>query len=336
MVAWALAGQVGALGGPVLVGDYETPDAAVIVFNESWPDAWPKLVKAVASEVPVYVLREDGATTKAMTRQIEALPERTLDVLETLSFQVDTPWARDWGPLTVRSAKGVTWLDTPYAVDRPADDVAPRMLARAFGASVVDVDPPIDGGAIASNGRGLCVMTREYIEKHIEGQEIDPASVGCRSVTYVPALEQESTKHVDMFLQFIGPDAIVLAEVDPLADPENATRLEATYDAVVDAAVAQGLELKVTRVPMGPADREGNYFPYINFARFGDTLIVPSYHSVSVRMQARAYARLQTAMPNLRQVAIHADDMATSGGSVHCITVGLWLTVNPRRGWPVD
>lgn len=324
-MAWALAGQAGALVGPQLVGDFESPDAMVVVYTDAWPKEWSRLVRALAPQVPVYVLREEDTSSRQMTRAIAGLPDSVLDRVETLSFTVDTAWSRDWGPLTARTATGVVWLDTPYAIDRPADDIAPQLLGESFGADVVGVNPPVDGGAIASNGHGLCVMTQDYLDKHTQGERIDPGDVGCRTIVYVPALEQEETKHADLFVQFVASDAIVLAEVDELEDPLNATRLAAAQDAIVGAGRREGLQIQVYRVPMGPPDSEGNYYPYVNFTRVGDVAIVPRYDTVDPRLQARALGRLRLAMPGVRQILVTADEIAEAGGSVHCVTVGLWL-----------
>jgi agmatine deiminase len=311
---------------PLLQGDYEAPDAVALVFSETWQPAWRTMTIALATELPVVMFRESIADEPAFRRALARLPADARASVEVVDFPVDTPWVRDWGPLQAKSGSRVVWLDAPYSAARGSDDMVPQMLGERFAIDVQGLPASIDGGAVASNGRGLCVMTIEYRDAFAGGRALQPEALGCRALAFVPALADESTMHADMLAQFVAADVLVLAEVDAQGDPDNATRLEAAGDLIRLAADRLGQPLQVVRVPMSPPDDQGVYRPYVNFLQAGATVLVPEYASVDPQLQARAHAILRRLMPSARHVGVDAEQMAASGGSVHCVTLGLRLS----------
>lgn len=308
-----------------MVGDWEPPDAVAIVFTQTWLDAWRQMLDALTRSTNVLVLREDIASPRAMQRAIDALSPVQQDRVWRTGIFVDSPWVRDWGPLQMRDGGVPRWLDAPYAVARPWDDMAPRVMAEFMSTDVFEIEASIDGGAIASNGEGLCVSTIEYFDSYVgDPAAIDLADLGCQVLALVPALRDEPTMHIDLLLQFVEPGVVALADIDQDRDPDNARRLSQAASTLKDAASTMRLPLSVERVPMPPP--EGELFrSYTNFFRTADSVLIPSYDRVDADLEDAAHGVLQQLMPDARFVPIPSERMTQEGGAIHCLTLGLHL-----------
>ena len=64
-------------------------------------------------------------------------------------------------------------------------------------------------------------------------------------------LEQEATRHVDMFASFLAPDLVVVAKVDPRSDPANARILDENAR-LLGRATVDGRPLRVERIWIPP------------------------------------------------------------------------------------
>ena len=308
-----------------MVGDWEPPDAVAIVFTQTWLEAWRQMLDGLPRSTYVLVLREDIASARAMQRAIDALPPSQQDRVWRTGIFVDSPWVRDWGPLQMRDGGIPRWLDAPYAVARPWDDMAPQAMAEFMSTDVFAIDASIDGGAIASNGEGLCVSTIEYFDSYVgDPTAIDLGGLGCHVLALVPALRDEPTMHIDLLLQFVEPGVVALAEIEQDLDPDNAMRLAQAAATLKDAAATMRLPLSIERVPMPPP--EGEMFrSYTNFFRTADSVLIPTYDRVDDALEEAAHDVLQSVMPEARFIPIPSERMTAEGGAIHCLTLGLHL-----------
>ncbi len=314
-----------------LVGDHEPAERYVITLAGGWPRTYPALLEALAAEAPVTVFVQADAGMRAARRFVAALPAHTRAQVTLRPDLVDSPWIRDYGPLQVHETDGaITWLDALYE-ERPRDDAVPSRLAMEWSVPLEPLPVSFDGGAIVSDGRGHCVSTSDYLD----AQHIDPAGtqlreellpvLGCETLLIVPALLEEDTGHVDMFLQFLGDRTVGIASVDPDIDPEQATRLDTVAAAVKAFSERRDLGWTIVRVAMG-ADISGDLFPYINGIHLPHTFLMPSYHPRPTPTEIRAADALAAAMPGTRVVRIPTAQMADLGGALHCAVLGI------RRG----
>jgi agmatine/peptidylarginine deiminase len=240
---------------------------------------------------------------------------------------VNSAWIRDWGPLQAREADGsMVWLDAEYSTMRPEDDGAPTFLASEYGAPLQALPVLLDGGALASNGEGICVSTREFFDKwDINRKDIAVLSVelGCRHILLVPALRSEETKHVDLFLQFVEPNVVTLAAFDPDEAKADAKRMEQVASILFEAAQVLDWQLTIHRVPLPKKQARDRYFAYTNYFRLPHLVLVPHYIDVDPAVEAEAYEAIAQAIPSADIVPIPADDLLEYGGSIHCLTLGL-------------
>jgi agmatine deiminase len=204
------------------------------------------------------------------------------------------------------------------------------MLAKRLSVPIENVGVTLDGGALISNGSGLCVMTRESLDDSgvsaYDTSQHDEMlrKLGCAAMAVVPALASEATGHVDMFAQFLSARRLLIAEVDPARWDEDHVRLEEALRGIRSAAKSLGQELEIVRIPL-PMPAYDQYRSYVNGLRLGSSFLVPSYGDVDPDIEASSYEILQGAMPGVRIVPIPADRMIELEGAIHCVSQSLML-----------
>lgn len=312
-----------------LIGDWEPPDAIAIAMTQP-SDAHAAVLMATSHRMDTYLLvppSEENLTSAWLTGV------SPLDAVGVVELELDSDWIRDFGPIQVKvEDKGPLWLDGMYYAERPADDDVPNSLSEHIRAPVELLDLPIEGGAIISNGSGLCVSTLESFQlfglppTDSDSRTILDALVdqlGCQAWALVPALRNDPTSHIDMMAQFLAPDVLALASISADADAEDAMRLEEAARGIVFAAEALEIDLEVVRIPT-PIDVENElYFTYVNGTHLGDAYLVPSYDSVSASQEDAAYRMFENAMPDVELLPVPADEFIALNGAVHCLTLGL-------------
>ncbi len=311
-------------------GDWEAPDTMLVVFEDGWKESVIDMVESARQDVDVTVLvrsRQHASQTRALW------PPGSKNI-KTVMVQLDTPWIRDFGPLQVRDGEGrLSWLDSKYSDDRALDDKLPTGLAALFDMQLHEVPFTLDGGGLASNGRGLCIMTTETLSQ-IEFDMEDPASqemvlgqLGCQALVVTPAIPEEPTGHIDMVVQFVSPDRALVGFAGDeygLASPEVAEAIDTAYDALVAGAEMLGQPLHVVRVPF--VVKEDVFYSYVNGLGLNHQYLAPAFRGVPESVQSAAHEQIRQAVgPERRTQLIDAEAMAVSGGAVHCVTLGLDL-----------
>jgi agmatine/peptidylarginine deiminase len=318
-----------------LRGDYEAPDRVLLVFTETWAAPTRAIAEQVLeSGTDVTIMLEIENPRWKMERIVKELGRRYGDRISALDASVDTPWVRDWGPIQVIRDDRPLWLDADYEdASRRQDDQAPELLGRTFTTEVLELPWPLDGGAFISNGAGLCVLTREYLDMQgIVWDERDLADllaqIGCRATALVPTLLGEATKHADMIAQFVAPNRLLMTElIDGLdGDSEDALRMRAAELGILRAAAALGIELEVVHVPTPPARGQDNPRSYVNGLRLADRYLMPSYPDLGDRWDREARAAVEGALGEVPVVPIATSTMIGSGGAIHCSALGLFTS----------
>ena len=317
------------------VGDWEHRRTVLLVYSPVWKPSLTRIVTAISGvgETVVLVRREDRSQAIVWHAKLGSAKSS----VRLVSMDTDSPWIRDFGPLLVETSAGrPRWLDAEYYEGRSEDDAAPGRLARLFGARLEPLRFKLEGGAIVSDGHGLCVMTTPSWNG--AGMGIAPRSavddalhqLGCASLAVVPALQHDPTQHVDMFVQFVGPRVALVAEVAPTDSFEDHLRMELAVATMRAAAKAMGSELTVYRVPL-PVIDELSYRTYINGLQFNGLFLVPTYVDVDPASERAALASLREAMPGVDVVPIPALDIVLLDGAVHCISLAIKERLSTRK-----
>lgn len=326
--------QVEPFDGRVLRGDWESADQVFMVYTEAWMPGLDRIAREIlASGTPLGIVVETGNRRRPLERWIAALSGDFGERVDFFDTVVDTPWIRDWGPVQVSVDAGALWLDSSYEDDdRMRDDQAPQLFAHRYGGEIAELGWAIDGGAFISNGRGLCVLTREYLDNEMldyaEGREMDAllGELGCRVTVLVPTLVDEDTKHADMIAQFVAPDRVMVAQVDPQRRLEDAQRLDAAVLGLHRAAALIDLELEVVRVPTPEIEPSGAPRTYVNGLRLRDRYLMPSYPELGETVEREALAAVEWAVRDVPVVPVVTSELIHSGGAIHCAALGVFRT----------
>jgi agmatine deiminase len=320
-----------------LRGDFEPPDAFVVAFTEQWSQPLADLIAIASAEAEVYLLADPAQTSSARLDEWMHAAEVDPGSVHVEWLPLDSAWVRDYGPLEVHEADGTRgWLDAHYTRTRPKDDAVPTRLAHDLGAEIEPVAATIQGGAVISNGRGLCAMTLEYVTEAGVDLASDASSqdaffdrLGCRVFAVVPGLADDPTHHADMFAQFLAPDVVAVAEVVGVRSLDDEARMGEAVRGLETAAARLGQPLRVVRVPLD-YEGDGIYRTYLNGVHLHGQFVVPSYADVPDDLEARARARLSAAMPGTSVVAVPASEVIGFQGSLHCISLELSLPRSTR------
>ncbi len=326
-----------------LRGDWEFPDVVALTYSTAWPDALESMLGTLGAQTDVLLLLPADVNVEEVLGwfQLTNLDTRSIEIA---AFGVETGWIRDYGPLQTTNSMGqIIWLDADYS-SRPDDDVVPAKLAQYFGVPVETIPEGLEGGAIISNGEGLCVSTIEsFDDNRIPVDDPDASDLlleqlGCQVLALVPALSRDPTKHADMFAQFMGRNTLALASFDAIAAPDDARRMNQAAAMITRAALILGFSLKIVRIPH-PEPQGELYYSYLNGLRVGNNFLIPQYTGVDLKTETAAYEAFGAVGPHLSLLPIPADDMITLNGAVHCVTLGLsiprtWLAASTADGMP--
>lgn len=316
----------------VLPGEFEHQQAVVLACDPmvaALPALFAELVERLSGRVPIVALVGGPRARRAAIKALEDRHVATVGV-HFVNLKHNSMWARDFGPQAVRSAEG-HWslVDTIYTCpNRSADDAAPQTIGKALHMPVAASQLQIDGGNLITNGRGLLVATQTLAQHNLvpgmTGETLRKQLgefFGARDVLLLEPLVGEPTGHVDMFATFTAPDTIVVGQLDPREDLENATILDRNA-ARLASLRSGGKRLRVERVPM-PTHGDGIWRTYTNVLYANGLLLVPAGGDIDKPRGEIALATYRRLLPAWRVEAIDTEPLLALGGALHCVALNL-------------
>ena len=306
--------------------------------------AYADIVRILANHETTHVLCHDTAVRAAATAALAAHGVNT-DTVHLHTQETDRAWLRDLSPTGVITDTGdVEWVhwafngwakydnwrrDAQVGHQVAAFSGLPRRqpLRRDTGTPVV-----LEGGGIDVNGRGLLLVTEEWLLSDVqvrnpgltrEGYEqIFTEWLGVRRTIWLGdgCVGDDTHGHVDDVVRFVSPDTVVIAEEpDPRDDNhlravDNRRRLElATQDPTVGP-------LRIVSLPFPRAvTMDGDRLPasYANFYIANGVVLVPTFNDPRDRAALNTLAEL---FPDRKVVGVHALDLVWGLGTLHCLT----------------
>jgi agmatine deiminase len=288
----------------------------------------------------VHLLLRDDAEERRATRLLRGRHDPRRLVLHRHAT-VDV-WIRDYGPLFVRTGRGLRVLDFRFNAwggkypPLAKDDRMPEFAAERLGLPLEKPDFVLEGGAIDFDGRGTMLTTEGCLlnpnrnpglgKREVEG--VLRRWLGVRRVIWLGrGIEGDDTDgHVDDVARFVAPRTVLACvEPDPL-DPnhgileENLARLRAAKDAL-------GRRLRVVPLPMPEPRSEENPVKghsafrapasYANFYIANGVVLVPIFKQ---KRDAEALRILRRLFPRRRVVGIDCRAVVGGNGAIHCVT----------------
>jgi len=361
----ARTGGTGAVPAPPFLMPAEwQPHAATWV---SWPHNrrdWPgkfepipwvygEIVRALARLEPVRILVSSPGQDRAARTILDAAGA-SRDGLEFHRIPTDRIWARDYGPIFVRSrgaaAGGMpaaaggglsiagfrfnAWAKYPnYARDaRVAERIGRVVGCRLRPTQVRGETMVLEGGSIDVNGEGSlltteeCLLDREVQPRNpsLSRDEIEGAlrdALGARNVLWLGrGIEGDDTHgHVDDLCRFVSPRRVVLCREKDSSDV-NYRALEDNRERVEGFRLEDGSRPDVVFLPMpAPLTFQGRRLPasYANFYIANGGVVVPTFNDPVDR---QALGILSELFPGRTVTGIHAVDLVLGRGTLHCLT----------------
>jgi agmatine deiminase len=310
--------------------------------------AWPK--RAELWRQYLEAAREDYLRVARSIAQFEPVtmiadPEHVADArqrcgpsVRVVAMPVDDSWLRDSGPTFLVDADGGraaaaftfnAWGGKYQPHDQDAT-VGERIAAFA-GVPVHRSNLVVEGGGFLSDGEGTlitaetCVLNpnRNPGWSKAQAEAELRAMLGIKKVIWLPGdiTDTETDGHVDGFVAFIKPGAVLCEVVADSQDPRYPIMAEnqRVLEAETDARGRRFELLPIVEAPRSavPLGEEGYCRSYVNFYIANGAIIAPAY---GIAEDAAALDTLRRAYPDRSVVPVALKDLFRGGGGIHCIT----------------
>lgn len=302
-------------------------------FLNTNPQLYVDIARAVDRRLPVFALvqSERQAVQGRELMKKNSIPS---DAMRFVVLPANTVWVRDYAPFMIRRPdNSVAMIDAKYQMpmdveNRRKDEEMAVSLSERLGLPIRSIPLVLEGGNFLSNGDGVAVATNRlfYKNQEYEFTEVQIATMlndylGVRRCHLVPALEGESTGHVDMFMCFAAKNIAVVGEIPVETDPENSSRLDTAASILSKVSTTMG-PLRVVRIPMPPPS--GNSWrSYTNVVFANGILLMPSFSDVDPALEEKAENVYRSVLPGWTIKRIPCDQLVREHGQLHCISYNI-------------
>lgn len=298
------------------------------------PDTWPNNLSAAQSEFETFV------RTIAETETVRLLSNEDLRTdlesrfaghsrIELVFIPTNDSWIRDYGPTFVKhkasqQVVGVNWIYNCWGEKYPPFDfdvkVAERILIHA-GLERIDSKIVLEGGAIETNGAGVCMSTRSCLFNSNRNSNISDDEIlkelsdksGCASIVLVDpkGIEGDDTDgHIDQVARFVSRRQLVV----------SGSQLESVNLALEAAQCDVRQEVETIEIPEpGVIKLFGSVLPasYANFYFANGIVIVPQF---GVANDGRALKVMTDLLPDRDVIGLDSLNLTAGLGSFHCLS----------------
>ena len=253
---------------------------------------------------------------------IEIVPGRFGDV-----------WLRDTGPIFLGpdACVGFRFNGWGGKYDLPHDDEVAAQVAGAAGATLLQSEAVLEGGALDHDGEGTVLTTRQCLlnpNRNAGWTEAVAAAalardLGAQKVLWLgDGLQNDHTDgHVDNLARFAAPGVVVCPMALGRGDP-NAGVYDAAAEALAAMTDAAGRRLRVVRIPSPGWIEAGGVggvpASHMNFIIANQAVILPVYgEGLAASLAAQGLAEV---FPDRKIIPLPSNALLTGGGSFHCIS----------------
>ena len=294
------------------------------------------IVEAVSAYEDVVVLTQDVAT-------IEKMFSTSKHGVFTCNVMYNDTWARDFGPIALRSNGGSALLDFTFNAwgmkfAANYDNQINRQLdeKKMFSVPLINrKDFVLEGGSIETDGNGCLLTTTQCLlapnrndlldKKQIE--ERLKADLGVQKVLWLNhgrLAGDDTDGHIDTLARFAPDNTIVYVSCNDSADEHYAELNEMKLD-LLEFTNVYGEPYRLIGLPMpNPIfDENGQRLPatYANFLVCNGAVLMPTYGQPE--KDALAIDCIKEAYPDRDIVGIDCTPLIKQHGSLHCATMQL-------------
>jgi agmatine deiminase len=304
-----------------------------------------EIVRKIAEGEKVRIVIENRNMEKT-ARRILTRAHANLPNVEFFHALSDRGWARDFGPICIRSSgrksevavakfKFTAWAKYPnwQKDNRLAERIAEKHHLRVFAVQRDDGTPvALEGGGIDVNGQGTLITTEEcYLDQTTqcrnkglsrdEYNRIFHDTLGAKHVLWLGngIVGDDTHGHVDDLCRFVNPTTLVLIQETNEHD-ENYRPLKDNWERLQTARLEDGSRPDVIPLPMPAPLYFGDWrlpASYANFYISNAAVLVPTFNDPADRV---ALGILGELFPDRPVVGIHAVDLVLGYGTLHCLT----------------
>ena len=339
----------------IMPAEWEPHAATWLAFphnKQDWPGkfggipwVWAEIIRHLVPGEIVNLLVNDAASEKKVQR-ILAAAQVDLARVVFRRFPTDRVWARDFGPIFVRTGSGKktgtaiagfkfnAWAK--YANWKKDTRIAAKAAA-ALGVPLLDVEHKakpvvLEGGAIDVNGQGTILTTEECLLDakvqvrnpgftRADYEHLFARTLGASNTLWLShgIAGDDTHGHVDDLCRFVNESTVVLCQ-EPDARDANHAPLSENWERLQDARLQDGQRLQVVPLPMPrPLYFKGIRVPasYANFYIGNTVVLVPTFNDPRDRT---AMGILQELFPSRQIIGIHAVDLVWGFGTLHCLS----------------
>ena len=308
------------------------------------PWVYAEIARILAEHETVEILCHSSEVMKSARAVLDAHAVRS-DQVRLHHVPTDRVWLRDSAPTVVVDSSDRKWL-VNWAFNAWAkypnwqlDAEVGAAIARITNLPLVMPVRPdtgerivLEGGGIEVNGRGLMLVTEEWLLSRVQVrnpgltradyERVFRDFLGIQRTLWLGegCVGDDTHGHIDDVARFVDEETIVLAVEDDPADEnfarsqDNLRRLETVRH---DTSVGP---LHIVPLPFPrPVIMNGERLPasYANFYIANGIVLVPTFNDANDRVALNALADL---FPRHRVIGVHAVDLVWGLGTLHCLT----------------
>jgi agmatine deiminase len=310
----------------------------------AWPkraELWKEYLEAAREDylrVARSIAKFEPVTMIADPEQVADARQRCGPSVRVVAMPIDDSWLRDSGPTFLVDADGRraaaaftfnAWGGKYHPHDR--DATLGERIAALARCPVYRSNLVVEGGGFLSDGEGTlltaetCVLNpnRNPGWSKAQAEAELRAMLGVRKVIWLPGdvTDTETDGHVDGFVAFIKPGAVLCEVVADPQDPRYPIMAEnrRVLETETDARGRRFELLPIVEAPRSavPPGQEGYCRSYVNFYLANGAVIAPAY---GIAEDAAALDALRRAYSDRTVVSVALKDLFRGGGGIHCIT----------------
>jgi len=322
--------------------------------RRTWPgerlarveEVYCRIIEELHFFEPIHLFVE---SLEVRNRVMQKLSLKAVDLDRIIIHQqkINDVWARDCGPIFVKTEEGFAITDWGYNAwgekypPWEDDNSLPEYIANKFNVDRLEPDMILEGGSIDVNGEGALLTTESVLLNENRNPNLSKEEIEQRLKRYL-GVEQiiwlkrglagdDTDGHIDDITRFLNKDTVMTMVCEDEKDV-NYDALQENLEILRSVTLKNGKPLNIETLPLPQTRIEGTtvdgseYVPasYANFYIANGVVLVPTYDK---RNDEQALELLRKYFPTRKVIGIDCADLVWGQGSIHCITQQ-WYGIN--------